>query len=82
MFRLPEALAAWGTAEFITTLKSELEALGEQRLVLAPCVNGFGTISDPITAMVLGVDDLGEAIEARIAFLYTVIEAAYPPVSG
>lgn len=77
VFRLPKALAAWGTADFITTLKREVEVHSAVRAALARRMNGFGAIDEPITAMVLGVDDRGEAIEARITLLYTVTETVY-----
>lgn len=77
VFRLPEALAAWGTADFISTLKREIEAFGALRLVLAQCLNGFGAVDDLITVMVLGADDGGEAIEVRMTLLYLVTETAY-----
>ncbi|OGU20128.1 MAG: hypothetical protein A2580_03270 [Hydrogenophilales bacterium RIFOXYD1_FULL_62_11] len=40
-------------------------------------MNGFGCIDDPITVIVFGADDRGEAIEARITLLYTETETAY-----
>lgn len=84
VFRLPKTLAAWGTADFITTLKREVEVHSAVRAALARCMNGFGTIDEPITVMVLGADDQGEIIEARITILYTVTETAYrcPDCSG
>jgi hypothetical protein len=77
VFWLPKALAAWGTADFITTLKREVEMHSALRAALARRVNVFGAIDEPITAMVLGADDRGEAIEARITLLYTVAETTY-----
>lgn len=84
MFRLPEALAVWGSADFITTLKREIETLDTLRLALTRRMNGFGAIDEPITVIVLGADDHGEIIEARITILYTVTERAYrcPDCSG
>ena len=83
-FRLPEALAAWSTEHFIATLKREVKVHSAVRAVLARCMNGFGTIDEPITVMVLGADDQGEIIEARITILYTVTETVYrcPDCSG
>jgi hypothetical protein len=75
--RFPEALAAWGTPDFITTLKREIEMLDTLRLALARRMNGFGAIDEPITVMVLGANDQGEIIEARITTLYTVTGTVY-----
>ena len=75
--RLPEALAAWGTADFITTLKHGVEVHSAVRAALARSMNGFGAIDGPITAMVLGTDEQDEIVEARITILYTVTETAY-----
>ena len=77
VYRLPEALAAWGTAGFITTLKREVEVHSAVRAALARSMNGFGAIDEPITVMMLGADDHGEIIEARITLLYTVTETVY-----
>lgn len=74
---LPEALAAWGSADFITTLKREIETLDTLRLALTRRMNGFGTIDESITVMVLWADDQGEAIEARVTLHYTVTETKY-----
>ena len=54
VFRLPKALAAWGTADFITTLKREVEVHSAVRAALARSMNGFGAIDEPITVMMLG----------------------------
>ena len=77
VFRLPKALAAWGTAEFITTLKREVEVNSAVRVAPARSMTGFGAIDEPITVMVLGADEHGEIIEARITILYTVTETVY-----
>ena len=84
VFRLPEALAAWGSADFITTLKREIETLDTLRLALTRRMNGFGAIDEPITTMVLRADDQGEIIEVRATILYTVTETVYrcPDCSG
>jgi hypothetical protein len=44
VLKLPEALAAWGTPDFIPTLKREIETLNTLRWVLAKRMNGFGSI--------------------------------------
>ena len=54
LVRLPETLAAWGTPDFVTTLKREIETLDTLRLALTRRMNGFGTIDEPITVMMLG----------------------------
>ena len=77
VFRFPKALAAWGTADFITMLKHEVEVNSAVRAELALSMNTFGAIDEPITVMVLGADEQGEIVEARITILYTVIEMAY-----
>ncbi|MDP1925151.1 MAG: hypothetical protein Q8K57_10255 [Thiobacillus sp.] len=77
VFRLPKALAAWGTADFITTLKREVEVHSAVRAALARSMNRFGVIDEPITVMVLGADEQGEIVEARITILYTVTETVY-----
>lgn len=84
VLRLPKALAAYGTADFITTLKREICTYSVIRATLARTVSSFGSIEEPITAMVLGVDDRGGSIEARITLLYTLSETVYhcPDCSG
>jgi hypothetical protein len=84
VFRLPEALAAWGTPDFIATLKREIGVLDTQRLTLTRRMNGFGSIDEPVAVMVHGADDQGEFIEARITLLYTVTATVYrcPDCSG
>jgi hypothetical protein len=84
VFSLPEALAAWGTPEFIATLKREIGTLDALRLALSRRTNGFGTIDEPVAVMVLGADDQGEFIEARITLLDTVTGTVYrcPDCSG
>ena len=77
VFRFPKALAAWGTADFITMLKREVEVHSAVRAALARSMNGFGAIDEPITVMVLGADEQGEIVEARITILYTVTETVY-----
>jgi hypothetical protein len=82
--KLPEALAAWGTPDFIPTLKREIETLNTLRWVLARRMNGFGSIDVPVTAMVLAADSHDAVIEVRLALFYTVIETEYrcPDCSG
>ena len=77
VFRFPKALAAWCTADFITMLKREVEVHSAVRAALARSMNGFGAIDEPITVMVLGADEQGEIVEARITILYTVTETVY-----
>jgi hypothetical protein len=77
VFWLPKALAAWGTADFIATLKREVEVHSALHAALARSINVFSAIDEPITVTVLGADDQGEIIEARITILYTVIETVY-----
>lgn len=84
VFRLHEVLAAWGTVDFISTLKREVGMHSVVRAALTRRMNGFGSIDEPITVMVLEADDQGEIIEARITLLYTVTETVYrcPDCSG
>lgn len=81
---LPRAMSAWNTDAFTATLKHEIEALGAAALGLDQCLTGFGIIDEAITVIVLGVDDQGEIIEARIIILFTVTETIYrcPDCSG
>jgi hypothetical protein len=83
-FRFSEALAALGTPDFIPTLKREIETLDTLRWILARRMNGFGSIDAPVAVMVLGADEQGEAIEARITLLYTETATVYrcPDCSG
>lgn len=74
---LPESIAAWGTAGFFAALKRELLSPGALREALTRSLDSFGTIDDPIAVMMLGLEDLGESVEARIAVSYTVTEAVY-----
>ena len=84
VLKLPEALAAWSTPDFIPTLKREIGTLDTLRWLLARRMNGFGSIDEPVTVMVLGADDQDEIIEARITLLYTVTATVYrcPDCSG
>lgn len=77
LFRLPESMAAWGREDFSTTLKREIISLGVLRLMLARHTNRLGSIDDPITVMVLGADERGEIVEARVSVLFTVTGTAY-----
>lgn len=77
MSRLPESLAAWGGKDFSATLKREIMSLGVLRTLLARCINRFGAIDDPITVMVLGADDRGKSIEARMFILFSLVEMSY-----
>jgi len=76
VFRFPKALAAWGTADFITMLKHEVEVNSAVRAELALSMNTFGAIDEPITVMVLGADEQGEIVEARITILYAVTDCS------
>lgn len=81
---LPCAMSAWNTDAFAAALKQEIEALGAAALGLDRCLTGFGVIDEAITVIVLGADDHGELLEARIIILFTVTETMYrcPDCSG
>lgn len=52
-------------------LKREVEVNSAVRAELARSMNGLGAIDEPITVMVLGADEQGKIVEARIT-IYTV----------
>lgn len=77
LIELRQAFTAWNTEAFTATLKKEIEALGAVCLPLEGSLNTFGAVGDDISVMVLGVEDNGATIEARITVQCTVAETQY-----
>lgn len=75
--KLPRALAMWHTDNFAGALRQEIEALGADSLGLNRYATGFYSTTHAISVMVLGAEDQGDSIDARIIILSTVTEEAY-----
>jgi hypothetical protein len=76
MIRLPNSCDAWKTSRFNETLKCELQALDsaslplQQNLTLSSCVS-----DEPFTVMVIQSQEESGFILAKIAVMYSGIEA-------
>lgn len=77
MMTLPASLSAWGSSDFSSVLKSEIEALGSDGLSLVRCATVSGHFADEISVMILRMHDTEDVIEVKIGVLYTEIEPAY-----
>lgn len=71
MIHLPEALKAWGSPEFRTVLKQELERLAPRALPLQEglSVSSYA-LDDPIRAVVMAVSERPGHIHARVGIFY------------
>ena len=76
MIRLAKSLSAWGTDDFNSILKSELEQLraGELPLQEGLLYGSYGK-DDKIGIMILGVAEEADTIQARVGIFYTSIIA-------
>jgi hypothetical protein len=75
--KLPIASAAWGTNDFSSKLKAEIESFDANALGLNQYATGFYTTTDEISVMVLAVEEKAGKVEARIMILFSVTEEAY-----
>ena len=76
MVRLPESANAWASDQFLAVLKHELEALPVDQLPLQDNLQTSShLLDDKPSVLILGVDDDGEVIHARIGVFYNGIVA-------
>lgn len=76
MIRLPDSLDAWNTTDFKRTLKHELECIGPAGLPLQQGLSRSSyALDEPVTVVVLGVSDAGDAIHVRVGVFYSGIIA-------
>ncbi len=74
MLKFEDPLKAWNSEDFSPSLKSGLEALAPSSLPLHLGVSQAGMVDDaPITVTVLGHEDGGDSIQARIGIFFTEI---------
>lgn len=75
MIRLSKALAAWGTPEFNTALKRELEQLPMDALPLQAGLSASSYVLEKnnITAMVIDAREQGERVRAKVGIFYSGI---------
>lgn len=75
-FCLRESLAAWGTDEFSTVLKRELQRLGAGALPLQKALVRSSVVAgDDIEVMVIGASGDPDAIRARVGVFFSGIVA-------
>jgi hypothetical protein len=73
---LPARLAAWGSAKFEASLRAEIEALAPRGLPLQQALSHTSYASDaPVQVRVLGAEEQGDAIHARIGVFFAGIIA-------
>ncbi len=76
MIHLALSLQAWGTPEFKSILKREIEGLDAGLLPLqAGLSQSSHVLDEPFEAVVLGVSEVGGAISARVGIFYAGIVA-------
>ena len=74
MIRLPKSLAAWGTPEFNTVLKHELEHLPPDALPLQAGLSASSYVIDrAITAMVIDAHAHAGGVRAKVGIFYSGI---------
>ncbi len=72
MIRLDKAVRAWGTPDFASTLKMELEQLDLDELPLQRgLASGCQVSPKPITATIISTTELGKVIRAKAGLFYT-----------
>ncbi|MFA7239551.1 MAG: hypothetical protein WC091_05510 [Sulfuricellaceae bacterium] len=72
MAYLTKSLAAWGSADFSSILKQEIEQLGGGQLPLQQGLTVSSiALDNRLEAMVLGVSEQAGAIRARVGLFYT-----------
>jgi len=76
VIRLTKSLAAWGAPEFPAVLKQEIQSLGSDALPLQQGLACSSYATDtPIQALILRVEDAGEAIRVKAGVFYAGIIA-------
>lgn len=76
MIHLPEALAAWGSPEFKSVLKRELERLAPGQLPLQQGLSASSyALDEPVTAVVVGLASEPGRIGARVGVFYSGVIA-------
>ena len=74
MIRLTKAINAWGSADFITILKEEIERMDSEQL---PLQQGLSTssyaTSNTLNTMILSVTEEEDFIRAKAGLFYTGI---------
>lgn len=76
MIRLNKALDAWGTPGFQDILKLEIEQLGAEQLPLQQGLStGSYAVDNRLSAMILNVIEVDDAIHAKAGIFYTGIIA-------
>lgn len=76
MIQLPETLKAWGTPDFRTVLKRELEALqpGDLPLQQGLSLSSYA-LDSPVTAVLIGAEALPDRLHIRAGLFYQGIIA-------
>lgn len=76
MVHLTESLNAWTSPQFKAVLKGELESLPVDQLPLQRGLKvSSHVLNEKPTVLILGIDDAGEMIRARIGVFYSGIIA-------
>lgn len=76
MIRLPESLKAWGSPDFTRVLKDEIERLDAAHLPLQEALTASSHVLDGTHgAIVIGVTDMPDCIQARVGIFYSGILA-------
>lgn len=76
MIRLVKSLNAWGTSEFKTVIKQEIEQLDAGELPLQQGLSAGNHVQgDKFTVMVLNVSEGNDFIRARAGVFYTSVIA-------
>lgn len=76
MFRLPLSRTAWPSTDFPAVLKRELESLPPAALPLQQGLSSSSyALGEGFSVMVLGADQDGDAIRARIGVFYAGLTA-------
>ena len=71
MIQLEKSLQAWGTAEFASVLKQEIEHAGADQLPLQEGLSLSSSVADtPFTVVVHGAAEQGGMIRVKAAILY------------
>lgn len=74
MTRLTQALNAWGTPDFESVLKKEIERLGAEHLPLQQgLLTGSYALDNKLQAMVISVSEDAGFIHAKAGIFYTGI---------
>lgn len=71
MIRLEKSLQAWGTAEFASVLKREIEQASAEQLPLQQGLSLSSSVADtPFTVVIHGAAEQGGVIRVKAAILY------------